>query len=290
MKPVPVTRLFWRDLAPTSAYHAALVSSRFHPGSEVHTHDFCEMVYVVAGRGVHLVNGQKLPLQAGDLIVVRADDCHAITACAGTDLQFVNVAFPPDAWDGFCALAHVPREAWDSPRAVPIPPEYRQECEPAFRDALFSFHEGASALALCRFWSVVSACLVRPHESGVHDEARMPTWLRTACWAMRDQHNLQGGLPRLRELSGVSLAHLLRSLKASCQQTPTEFVNRLRVERAAILLATTTDEIGEIATACGFTALSYFYRRFGERYHLSPRTYRLQAQHAIAPSSPVTSW
>jgi hypothetical protein len=37
------------------------------------------------------------------------------------------VAFPRDAWDGFCALADVPREAWHSPRAVPIPPEYRQE-------------------------------------------------------------------------------------------------------------------------------------------------------------------
>jgi AraC-like DNA-binding protein len=107
---------------------------------------------------------------------------------------------------------------------------------------------------------------------------------------MRDEHNLQGGLPRLRELAGVSRAHLSRSLKASCQHTPTEFVNRLRVERAAILLATTTDEIGEIAIACGFTTLSYFYRRFGERYHLSPRAYRLQAQQAIAPSSPVARW
>jgi AraC-like DNA-binding protein/quercetin dioxygenase-like cupin family protein len=287
MKQVPVTRLLWQDIAPTSAYHAALVSSRFHPGSELHTHDFCEMVYVVAGRGVHLVNGQKLPLQAGDFIVVRADDCHAITASAGTDLQFVNVAFPRDAWDGFCALASVLDEAWQSPQAVPIPPECRQACERAFRNALFSFHEGASALALCRFWSVVSAYVVRPRELHVQDEARMPTWLRTACWAMRDEHNLQGGILRFRELAGVSRAHLSRSLKASCQETPTEFVNRLRVERAAILLATTTDEIGEIATACGFTTLSYFFRRFSDRYHLSPRTYRLRAQEAIAPSSPV---
>jgi AraC-like DNA-binding protein len=202
----------------------------------------------------------------------------------------VNVAFPRDAWYGFCALAGAPCEAWQSPRAVPIPPECRQECEPAFRDALFSFHEGATALALCRFWSVVSAYLVPPHELRVEDEARMPSWLRTACWAMRDEHNLQGGIPRLRELAGVSQAHLSRSLKASCGQTPTEFVNRLRVERAAILLATTTDEIGEIAAACRFTAPSYFYRRFGARYHLSRRTYRLRAQRAIAPSSPDARW
>jgi AraC-like DNA-binding protein/quercetin dioxygenase-like cupin family protein len=286
MKPVVVPRLLWRDLAPTTAYHAALVSSRFHPRSELHTHDFCEMMYVVAGRGVHLVNRQTLLVQSGDLIFVRQDDCHAIAARDGTAFQFVNVAFPHDAWEAFCALAAVPPAAWSLgslPRAVPIPPEDRQACELAFRDALFSFHEGAPALALCRFWSLVSPSLLQPNAMRAEDEARTPPWLRSACWAMRDEHNLHAGLLRFVELSGVSRAHLSRSLQAYCHQTPTELVNQLRVERAALLLATTTDEIGEIAGACGFGTLSYFYRRFGERYHQPPRAYRLQAQHAIAP-------
>jgi len=283
---VAVPTLYWRDLAPTTAYHAALFSSRFQPRSELHVHDFCEMTYVVAGRGIHLVNRQMLPVRTGDLIFVRQDDCHAISATDGTDLQFVNVAFPRAAWETFCALADVPREAWSSgvlPRAVRLPPDGRQKCEPAFRDALFSFHEGAPALALCRFWSLVSPYLVHPTAMRAKDEARLPPWLRSACWAMHDEQNLHAGLPRFIELSGVSRAHLSRSLKAHCHQTPTEVVNRLRLERAAMLLATTTDEIGEIAAACGFGTLSYFYRRFRERYRQSPRAYRLQAPKAIAP-------
>ena len=63
----------------------------------------------------------------------------------------------------------------------------------------------------------------------------------------------------------------------------TTFVTGLRLERAALLLATTTQEIVGIAAECGFETLSYFYRRFGQRYGLPPRAYRLRAQRSISP-------
>ncbi len=105
----------------------------------------------------------------------------------------------------------------------------------------------------------------------------LPPWLRSACWAMREERNLRGGLSRCVELSGVSSAQLLRTLKAYRRQTPTTFINRPRLERAALLLATTTVEIGEIAADCGFRALSHFYRLCSERYGQTPRVYRSQA-------------
>jgi AraC family transcriptional regulator, dual regulator of chb operon len=105
----------------------------------------------------------------------------------------------------------------------------------------------------------------------------LPPWLRSACWAMREERNLRGGLSRCVELSGVSSAQLLRTLKAYRRQTPTTFINRPRLEPAALLLATTTVEIGEIAADCGFRALSHFYRLCSERYGQTPRVYRSQA-------------
>lgn len=130
-------RLKWREIALTTAYHAALVSSRFHPRSDPHTHDFCEILYVVAGRGMHQVNGQTLALQAGDLNFVREDDCHAITARDGTDLQFVNVAFLRDPWEAFCALADVPHEAWYDNF---VRPAAEQLGVPSFRPEFHELH------------------------------------------------------------------------------------------------------------------------------------------------------
>jgi AraC-like DNA-binding protein len=282
---VSVPRLLWQDLAATGAYHAALFGSRLLPRTEIHTHDFYEMMYVLAGCGTHIVNNQTLSLRTSDLIFVRPDDCHAIAARPGTDLQFVNVAFPKEAWLAFCTLADVSNDALSErplPPTVRIPAERRDECGRVFRRALLSFQQGAR-LELCGFWALSVPFLIQPLDPHNEDEAELPAWLRLACWAIRDEDSLRIGLPRFVELSGVSSAHLSRTLKAYRGQTPTEFVNDLRLERAALLLTTTRDEIGEIAADCGFRTLGYFYRLFRERYGQSPRVYRLRAPRAIAP-------
>ncbi len=285
-----IRRMLWRRYLPTGEYHAALVSSRFRLRTELHTHDFFEMMYVLEGSGTHAINDRALPLAAGDLVFVRPRDCHAIAVRPGSNLLFVNIAFPADAWAAFCALAGLTHDAFSAQSRTPAPTvrvlaERRDECARAFHRALRAFQEAPSRLELCRFWALTVPILLRPVELVEDDaDAALPTWLRTACWAMRDECNLRLGLVRFVELSGVSSAHLSRTLKASCNQTPTAFINDLRVKRAALLLRTTTQEIIEIAAACGFANLSYFYRLFGRRFGTSPRAFRLQAQHAVAPS------
>jgi AraC family cel operon transcriptional repressor len=287
-------RLTWRQVGAGSPYHAALVRGRLVPRTDLHTHDFFEMMYVLAGRGAHTVNRQTLPLRAGDLLLIRPDDCHAIVSQPGSELQFVNVAFPGDSWIAFCALAGISGDTWSTqhsplPPAIQAPAERRDECARAFRRALFAFHSGASALELCGFWVQTLPYLLPAGTATDEEDGAMPPWLRSACWAMRDEANLRIGLARFVELSGVGPAHLARTLKACRGETPTAFVNRLRVERAALLLATTDDAIGEVSAACGFGALSHFYRLFGLRYGQTPRAYRLQAQRVIAPAGAMSA-
>lgn len=281
--------MLWRIYLPRGEYHAALVSSRFRPRTELHTHDFFEMMYVLAGTGTHQINNRALPLVVGDLIFVRPRDCHAIAVRPGNDLHFVNIAFPADAWTDFCVLAGLTDDVFSAqsiapPPAVRVSATQRDECTQAFQRALRAFHEAPSRLELCRFWALVVPILLQPVEPPDDDAAVLPGWLHTACWAMRDERNLRLGFARFIELSGVSPAHLSRTLKAYCNQTPTAFINDLRLKQAALLLRTTTQEIIEIAAACGFANLSYFYRLFGRRFGTSPRAFRLQAQHAVAPS------
>jgi AraC-like DNA-binding protein len=100
---------------------------------------------------------------------------------------------------------------------------------------------------------------------------------------MRAEDNLRAGVRRLQELAGVSPAHLSRSLRAAYGMTPTDFVADLRLERAASLLAATSDPVAEIATRCGFASQSYFTRCFTAAHQLSPRAFRYQAQRAFVP-------
>ncbi|MGH2534395.1 MAG: AraC family transcriptional regulator [Thermomicrobiales bacterium] len=283
-----VQRLLWQNLAARGAYHAALVSSRVRARTNLHTHDFFEMMYVLDGRGTHEINGRSLPLAPGDLYFIRPDDHHAIAARVADGLHFVNIAFPAETWDGFRVLVGLTNDALGArssapPPAVRVPAARRDECTRNFRRALLASHEQPSRLELVAFWTLALPFLLEPASLADEDDRSLPPWLRTACWAMRDEENLRLGLPRLVELSGVSPAHLARTLKAGRGQTPTAFVNDLRLERAALLLRTTTRQITEIAAECGFESLSYFYRVFGRRFGVPPRAYRLQARRAVVP-------
>ncbi|MBC8102552.1 MAG: helix-turn-helix transcriptional regulator [Cytophagales bacterium] len=99
----------------------------------------------------------------------------------------------------------------------------------------------------------------------------------------RHPKNLQTGLERFVELAGVSRSHLARALKAATGQTPTAFVNELRLTRAALLPTTTGLTIIEIAADCGFAQLSHFYRLFQQRYRIAPQAYRRRAQRSLDP-------
>jgi AraC-like DNA-binding protein/quercetin dioxygenase-like cupin family protein len=284
-----VGKLVFDYVTPGVDYHAAFVSGRARPYTPLHTHDFYEMFYVLEGTATHTLNDQATILDAGDLVLIYPDDRHSI---AGKTFHLINVAFPAAPWECFCALAGLEETGLVSASPVPppiarIPSDRRQECAGIFGRILYAFQQprrGRPArLELCWFWSAVLEFLLPPDREIADQSERSPVWLSHACRAMHEEENLRVGLERFVEVSGVSRAHLTRTLKAYCGQTPTEFLNEVRLRRAAMLLATTPADIIDIAIECGFDNLSYFYRRFRRQFGKSPRAWRLESQCIVMP-------
>ena len=278
-------------IAPGRDFHAALAADfPRRADAALHTHDFSEAMYVLDGAGMHALNGTDRVLRAGDLLWIRPQDRHGFYAPPGQKMHFINIAFRQALWSDFRRLAlDAPGEAaWETtpdPPAVHVQPAQRGESARLFRDMLLLFHARPTRLALCRFWGELLPLLAPPAiiTGTLPGEPAGPAWLARACLALHSEDALRAGVPRLVELCGVSPAHLARTLKASQGRTPTEFVNALRLEHAAMLLATTTQEIGGVAADCGFENLSYFYRLFRARFGSSPRRYRLGARQAVLP-------
>ena len=280
-----VLRFEWSALG--RPYHAARIRFAARArDSELHTHaDFHEFMGVLSGRGEHLLETGTLPLDAGDVVLVRPRDRHAIRGSAPDGLEFVNVAFPSSAWQGFLNLTRTnPTGSWDAARhPVVFRSRDPEAVAAAFESALQRFSDEPDHYDLIRFW-IDLLPLVSPEElpARAHGQ-QVPDWLARACTAMRSEENLRGGVPRLLELAGVSPAHLSRSMRMAYGMTPTDLVADLRLEQAASLLAATTDPIAEIATRCGFSSQSYFTRCFTAAHHVSPRTFRHQSQRAFVP-------
>ncbi|WBQ02142.1 helix-turn-helix transcriptional regulator [Kribbella sp. CA-293567] len=268
-------------------YHAARI--RFAPrarDSELHTHaDFHELMGVLTGSGEHLLETGTSPLVAGDVVLVRPRDRHAIRGSAPDGLEFINIAFPSSAWQGFLTLTRTnPTGSWDAAKR-PIVFRSRDAVAVAatFEQALQSFADEPGHFELMRFW-IDLLPQISPEELPARASgSQAPDWLTRACAAMRAEENLRGGVPRLLELAGVSPAHLSRTLRAAYGMTPTDFVTDLRLEQAAALLAATSGSIATIAGRCGFASQSYFTRRFTAAHGVSPRTFRHRAQRAFVP-------
>ncbi|AIE85335.1 AraC family transcriptional regulator [Fimbriimonas ginsengisoli] len=267
------------EVAPGREFHAALVdSSSARQGRAPHTHDFHEVMVVLQGSGLHLVNEREQTLEAGAVVFVRSSDVHGFRVPRAGELFFVNVAFPTSRWERLAESFGLGNEwrVWRSSATPPLarlPASERQASEAAAMRAVRDFHEGGEALALARFLTSVLPAFAATNSQAV-DMPAGPRWLELALGSMQREENLVDGLPRLVELAGVSLPHLCRTMRAQLGKTPTEWINDARMRRAATLLATTRAEVREIVAECGMENVSYFYRQFRRRYGASPLEYR----------------
>ena len=83
-------------------------------------------------------------------------------------------------------------------------------------------------------------------------------------------------LERLSAEFHFSKNHLINIVKRHFGVTPTQYWNRLKLQKARHLLEVTSDSAATIAEICGFGEYSHFYRLFLRETGLSPTKWREQ--------------
>lgn len=79
--------------------------------------------------------------------------------------------------------------------------------------------------------------------------------------------------------AGLSRSQLHRKLKGLTDKSATEFINILRLKRAAVLLKENHDSISKIAYDVGFNNLSYFNKSFKKLFGETPSDYIQNKKH-----------
>ena len=75
---------------------------------------------------------------------------------------------------------------------------------------------------------------------------------------------------------GISRMNLYRKFQTLADQTPSEFIRTVRLQRGAELLLRTDLSVSEIAYAVGFTSPQYFTKCFKEDYGMTPKKYQTE--------------
>jgi AraC-like DNA-binding protein len=133
----------------------------------------------------------------------------------------------------------------------------------------------------------LSAVLAIKSSADAHAPLRrggLAPWQERKAQKYIDEHLDQPvSADELAGLCSLSASHFCRAFKTSFGKPPHAYVIAARIERARVLMLTTSQSLSEIAFACGLADQSHFCRYFRRTTGISPGAWRrLYAMDAIA--------
>ncbi len=256
-----------------------------------HRHDYVEMVYMCDGSTTHIVgDDDRIVLEKGDLLLLSQHAWHEILPAAEGDIA-VNFIILSPFFDR--ALAMV-------------------EKENILRDFLISAISGETAsagylhiragdivpiqnLLENMIWSLLTGG--RADSNTIQQTTMGLLFVHIAQYLDRidrddpgqreevclysvlnyiDSHYRTGTLAEAAAETGLPDYTVSRLLKKRTGMNFRELLQKRKLEQAAYLLSNTPMSIDRILESIGYDNSSYFYRRFRERYGLSPAAFREQ--------------
>lgn len=247
-----------------------------------HYHDYYEIFLLLEGKADHFVNGARIPLSKGALVFIRPSDTHDYLPQGGKPFSMLNITFTRETCDelfaylgeGFCA---------ELLKGTPLPPEVQlSDTDFAYILAQMTNIRTIDADDTARVRTALRILLFRIFTrffaSFTEEEKRdMPLWLSDLCSEMRKNGNFTHGIERMLALCGKSREHVSRSMKKYTGQTPSEFINDLRLKFIANMLQNSNHDIADIIFESGFGNISWAAELFRKKYGVTMSHYRKKA-------------
>ncbi len=133
------------------------------------------------------------------------------------------------------------------------------------------FYSYQVLVTLSKLWlEMIKNITIENNKSKNIVNARLEKFLRY----INDHYTEEITLDNLAKSANVSKSECLRCFKSVLQTTPYKYIMEFRLSKAATMLKTTKNSIGNIALSVGFNQSSHFGKYFKEKTGLSPKEYR----------------
>lgn len=253
-------------------------------GTNLHSHEFAEIILVLSGQIQHHINDECRSLSAGSLVFIRPSDQHYFAPLEQTPCEMIIFAFQLELLLSLSEYVENDDFMWKFTEAV-MPPEFsltKSETD-EMGNQLLALNSpslsGPPVMVKVRIKLLLAELFGKffLQESFFSPEENIPEWLDSLHRKMQQPENFIKGLKKMQKMANCTPEHLCKSFRKYFNKTPTEYINELRIHHAARLLADTDDEIFSIALDLNFQSLSRFYHLFRKHYGMSPARFRKRA-------------
>ena len=272
--------------APPSPVHARKYI--FIGSGTICNHGFLELLFLVSGSGQISVGEDSYSIKDGQFIVLNAGT--EFRYIPDTPLIIYSCSFSPTLFSSktnrnccMADLADVPiLEGYFQNSAVPFPVcRIDQKYFALFRDVfqkMITLTENGSPVLL-HFMRLYIAELLTKTAELFWPEVSDPTWgdadiIRNVLSYIQQNYASRLTYDSLAKMALISRSKLFKLFTEETGQTINDYIKKIRIGQACVLLAETSKSVYDIMLEVGYNDMKMFCRYFKEITEMTPSEYR----------------
>ncbi|MEY8265990.1 AraC family transcriptional regulator [Lachnospiraceae bacterium 64-25] len=262
----------------------------------LHWHDEMELVYFKEGTFQAWLNTKEFLISSPAFMCIHAGELHSLILNAGSQESAVVFNLNILSFEHYDAIqAKLIRPLMDGRLRLPVLIEHSDPVFPGVK-SYYEKMEGAlkemnacspedeiaknSAYLQIKLLLFDMLALLYKNNSLIHvknihnENEHQVENLKKVLSYINDRYASPICLDELASLVNLNTQYFCRYFKENIGKTTTEYINEVRIEKAAAALLETNDKIITIAQDAGFDNIGYFIRRFRQIKGITPSVYR----------------
>lgn len=248
---------------------------------DFHTHNYCEFCLVITGNIRQNCNGKIFDMKEKQLCFVRANDTHSIV-CHNCELAVIyNIGIPQKITESMLKMYETNIEELNKPELPLVVDLKDKEFEillskiNTFEKRDFGeFHKYLLVNLLSEFFFLLFINKPLNSLGPVQLPGKLPEFMTDILKNLENPECFTGGVSQIFSMTNYSHEYISRSFRKYLKCTPTEYINRLRVNYAKELIVEQNYSISEACYKSGFKSESHFFSQFKKMFFCTPREYR----------------
>ncbi len=250
-----------------------------------HTHDYIEAIYMCSGKTEHIINGEHITLNKGELLFLSQNARQEIMPAEQNDIA-VNFIILPEFFDKTLLML----ETEETPiKRFMIDCILNSESNTPYLHFKVADVLPIQNLVENLVWTLLNNV---QNKRSINQSTMGLLILQLMNYTDKltyinsdeqlvmqvlsyiEEHYKNSSLSKLASDLHYDFAWLSREIKRKTGKTYTQLLHNKRMSQAAYLLKNTHINIDEIAIQTGYENISYFHRLFYKTYGKTPRAYR----------------
>ncbi len=262
--------LYQNVMTPERGFQVRVLSNH-KAGALLHWHEYFEVMYFISGEADLVCGSERYTARPGDFFIVNSNELHSIAGDSVNHhhicLQISPQFFSDVEFDNYIFKPYIQGDE-----------QIREYIEKIV--GVWEAREPAYDIEVKSIAYSLIAYLIRNHVTDLLSDSatqmrrnKLKTMNEIVMHISQNYHTHMT-TSSLAEEFHLTEQYFCNIFKKATGQTPIDYINSRRAQKAAVFLKTTDKSITDVALSVGFDSSHYFTRVFKKYMGVSPREYR----------------